>query len=1201
MKHKIWYVTVIAVLFLLSSAVGATMAAESEPPRDVNLVKASSLAPRVPLTYTTVVTVNTTADTSSDAQTATCYYDGGIYFSTASCSFRRALVEAEALPSASRPVLIAFDIPTTDPNYNKEVSGTWTLMVDAALPALTTEYLVDRNNGLTTIDGATQPGGRTDGPKIIIDSGDTSLEVESGRNTIRNIAWKGGGAIWLKKVSGAGGNNVVENIWRGLSDDGQEIAFRDPDDETRLAVGGIVVSQSDGNIIRNNVIAGAYSPAVGIDGGDDNIVQDNFIGTRSDGTVPDVSEAIKCARSETYASTSWYGGWGIALSGSQNQIISNTIAGLHQMQTENETPPIALDIYGSDHLIQYNVIGRDSAGSDIGVCGQGIKAAGDSTEILDNTIVDSKPGFTDASNNTPTKGAIYVNDSSPTFDQITIRRNVVITSPEEVIEFGPGIPDALRLFEPAQISVIDGTTVEGTSGDASPCPGCLIDLYLDDQNDNQEALEWLGSAIADASGNFTATLPRALTGAEGIRTSSTSQDYFVIGDYGLGVTTDLSDLYVPSSSGVAPTVVAIAAADTGYINTPYSITVAVFPLSVTLPITYAIYTDGGTPNPPATSLNQRIVQPDVGFTWSTAGTKTLVITATNESGFITGTHSIFITDTVPSAVAPTTLTITGPITGYAGELYNFLITVDPEDVTTPILYVLDATDLAEPISGLLNQRRVPLRNRSWDTTGTKIITVTAVNKTKVVVSSTHTIVITDIAPAAIAPLTVTVNGPATGETGTPYTFTATVDPTNVTTPITYEIQYTDGSAPLGPFSSSQRVIDTSVITWTTPGTKTVWIQATNGAGFTIGTHEIVIEEAPPEPQASVILTGPATGETNTPYTFTATISPTTATKPITYTFERTDGTGPTSSGPVDWNSTNLSNVTWGTPGTKVITVTAQNADGVYTDTHTIVISEEPVGPEAHVMLTGPITGVTNTPYTFTATISPTTATKPITYTFERTDGTDPVSSGPVNANSADLPNVLWDTSGTKAITVTAQNADGTYTDTHTIVISTKPVEPKTGVFTMSVSGGTQTFTATGGVRTTIQIPSGALSETTTFTYTLIASTIPYPLTSGFGYAGRSFELVASSPLSGQITVTLEYLDQDWIGAGIDDENTLRLYYWDGNTWDNVANACGPPIPTYAPDTDNNLLAAPICHLSYFALLGKTGQPIVYLPLILRRP
>jgi hypothetical protein len=245
-KHKIWQVLLILSFFLLLG--GVAIAISTEQAATLNDTSADDdlrhAAPNATTAYTTVVTVTTTSDTSGDAQTTTCYYDGSIYSSASPCSFRRALIEAKALPAANRPVLIAFELAPDDPNYGLVVSGTWTMMIDAALPALTTESLLERDNGLTTIDGETQPGGRTDGPKIIfLDSDDSditdySLEVESGNNTIRNISWRGGGMIFLKEVSNRGGYNTVENVWIGLSDDGQEIAFRDPSNPNRLGTGG---------------------------------------------------------------------------------------------------------------------------------------------------------------------------------------------------------------------------------------------------------------------------------------------------------------------------------------------------------------------------------------------------------------------------------------------------------------------------------------------------------------------------------------------------------------------------------------------------------------------------------------------------------------------------------------------------------------------------------------------------------------------------------------------------------------------------------------------------------------------------------------------------------------------------------------------------------------------------------------------------
>lgn len=458
------------------------------------------------------ITVDTSADLDSGSITKTCGFTAGVYVAaTDGCTLRRALLEASARPQSDRPITIRFNLSPSDPNAGLEVAGTWTLPVERALPPLKTPSITNRN-GSVTIDGATQPGGRSNGPRVIIDTNDFSLEVESANNTIRNLAFKGGGAIFLKRNADA---NVISSIWMGLTDDGRSISFRTPGQPARMAGGGIFISSND-NRVENSAISGAFARAVDISGGGNNLIQNNRIGTRADGTLPAVPAASLCRRALTLDAQAWYGGWGIALSGSGNRILNNRIAGLHILQSANDTPPIAIEIFGAGHLVQGNIMGLDSAGRRSGVCGQGIKVAGTGTEILDNVIVLSRAGFEDI---VPT--AILANDSSPLFGAITVRRNLVDSGPGSVYDFGPSIPQALRAFEPARITQIDGVTVRGGAAPGSPCAGCLIDLYRDDADGIQEALEHLGTATANAGGSFVFTLAQPLPEGSAIRTNST--------------------------------------------------------------------------------------------------------------------------------------------------------------------------------------------------------------------------------------------------------------------------------------------------------------------------------------------------------------------------------------------------------------------------------------------------------------------------------------------------------------------------------------------------------------------------------------------------------------------------------------------------------------------------------------------------------
>jgi hypothetical protein len=169
---------------------------------------------------------------------------------------------------------------------------------------------------------------------------------------------------------------------------------------------------------------------------------------------------------------------------------------------------------------------------------------------------------------------------------------------------------------------------------------------------------------------------------------------------------------------------------------------------------------------------------------------------------------------------------------------------------------------------------------------------------------------------------------------------------------------------------------------------------------------------------------------NTPYTFTATVSPVTATQPITYVWQATDlGTVTHTGGDLDDTAT----FTWTTPGSKVITVTASNAAGTVSDTHVIPLSVSPV-PPIGLSISGLTVGVVNTPYAFTATVSPVTATQPITYVWRATDlGTVTHTGGDLDDTAA----FTWTMPGSKVITVTATNAAGSIASipyTITIVI-----------------------------------------------------------------------------------------------------------------------------------------------------------------------
>lgn len=84
----------------------------------------------------------------------------------------------------------------------------------------------------------------------------------------------------------------------------------------------------------------------------------------------------------------------------------------------------------------------------------------------------------------------------------------------------------------------------------------------------------------------------------------------------------------------------------------------------------------------------------------------------------------------------------------------------------------------------------------------------------------------------------------------------------------------------------------------------------------------------PRPLNSVAINGPTNGGIGTPYTFSAVVSPSDATIPITYAWSPEPVSGTGTAGAV---------YQWSAPGSYTVAVTAQNCGGTHTAQHTITI------------------------------------------------------------------------------------------------------------------------------------------------------------------------------------------------------------------------------------------------------------------------
>jgi hypothetical protein len=163
--------------------------------------------------------------------------------------------------------------------------------------------------------------------------------------------------------------------------------------------------------------------------------------------------------------------------------------------------------------------GRDAAGTDHGVCGEGYRADGILNRFEQNTVVGAALGILTA---------------GPTNEY---RSNVLLNNLTS-IGFTQELA-ALENYNPARVTAITDTQVSGTNGDIlitpegeifdPTCPYCIIELYADplDAPDEERAdtTESLAITTADGEGNWTATLSRPLADGEGIRTTSTMDSY----------------------------------------------------------------------------------------------------------------------------------------------------------------------------------------------------------------------------------------------------------------------------------------------------------------------------------------------------------------------------------------------------------------------------------------------------------------------------------------------------------------------------------------------------------------------------------------------------------------------------------------------------------------------------------------------------
>jgi len=507
-------------------------------------------APQAPadLTPTYWLTVTTTSDVGgSDPNSEHCE-------THSPCTLRRAINEARWHSAADEVFHIAFAIPDTDPDYDA-AHGVWIITVNSDNSGSETHAFREFGTyGKVIIDGTTQPGGRAlaAGPRIILrgDNKKGAFVLTGGRNVIRGLAFQGFANNMV--TIPATNENLVEQNWFGLNVVGDDIYLRNPllpEDGSGEAGIYAQMSGSDGatNTIQSNVLVGFKGVAISVRG-DDNLVLSNTVGTRADGTVPDVRFDRQCkANARAY---NWFAGAGIDIYGRRNLVAYNRVVGLLFWSNDPlNTPDDAIDVTGRDHVVRHNLIGVTSDGVPFGTCGEGISVGGagggHAIQVISNTVVGAQGA-----------AGIYVTGGPLGYDlnAVTVQGNVILDSKVQAFDFGPMLPSQLRLFNPAAITQIGGLNVTGTHGADSPCADCVVEIFLDEVDTVSETLASLGKVTADGDGDWSFTLARTLALTEGLRTASTTvvdgQILHPSGVYSAGTTTRISEIYTQTGAPV---------------------------------------------------------------------------------------------------------------------------------------------------------------------------------------------------------------------------------------------------------------------------------------------------------------------------------------------------------------------------------------------------------------------------------------------------------------------------------------------------------------------------------------------------------------------------------------------------------------------------------------------------------------------------
>jgi hypothetical protein len=284
-----------------------------------------------------------------------------------------------------------------------------------------------------------------------------------------------------------------------------------------------------------------------------------------------------------------------------------------------------------------------------------------------------------------------------------------------------------------------------------------------------------------------------------------------------------------------------------------------------------------------------------------------------------------VSSTACVAIANLGLSIGTPAPIYPGDTVDFSADIVPNSADKPYTYTVDYGDGTTPITATSSADPLPLTHAFADP-GDYVVNVGAWNCAMTSPATDLVTVTVSTPPVPLLGVDLTVVTTGTIYISDTVDFSADFTPNDAAKPITYTVDYGDGTPPVTASTSSDPLALAHAYTLT--GTFTVAISAWNtnpDAPVTDSLQLTVYEPGVCLPLDSITIQGPTTGAPGV-YTFTTAFLPLDATLPITYSWDNGDATA--------------SSIRTLDVGSYTLVVTATNcALSPVTDEHSIEISD----------------------------------------------------------------------------------------------------------------------------------------------------------------------------------------------------------------------------------------------------------------------